>query len=96
MIVDPIKCNYLNDCSTFKKDRYKCKKCKHNRLRNFEQDCFEEARDNPIPERCPKITYNGPAEQTAGYKCPVCGSFTSPYAIEDSLCSGCGYKLNID
>ena len=54
-----------------------------------------EAKDNPIPEVNPKLTYSGPAEQTAGYKCPVCGEFTNPYQVREGCCSHCGFKLNI-
>lgn len=92
MIVRQVNCVYLNECSS--KSSTKCRRCKHNRMRNAEIDCFEEANDNPIPDHCPKLTYSGPAEQTAGYKCPVCGTFTDPYSIRDSRCGGCGYKLN--
>lgn len=88
-----IECFHLNECSGRKQN--KCHKCKNNKKRNYEADFFVEANDNPIPDKCPKLTYDGPAEQTRGYKCPVCGGFTNPYMIFDKLCSHCGYKLNI-
>ena len=61
----------------------------------MEEDLYEKANDNPIPDECPKLTYSGPAEQTLGYKCPVCGEYTNPYALTDKRCSGCGYLLNV-
>lgn len=92
MMEAEIQCRYLMECSS--RSIIKCKKCKNNMLRNKEVDYFEEANDNPIPDRCPPVTYSGPAEQTAGYKCPVCGGFTNPYSMRDSRCGSCGYKLN--
>lgn len=89
-----IECNYLNECTTGLTDKSKCKKCANNRKRNYIEDHFRPATDNPIPEKCPPLTFNGPAEQTAGYLCPVCNSYTNPYAMRDSLCGCCGYKLN--
>lgn len=88
-----IECIYKNDCASGK-DKTKCKICGHNTKRNFVEDHFVKATDGPIPDKCPVLTYSGPAEQTAGYKCPVCGSYTNPYAMRGSLCGGCGYKLN--
>lgn len=90
-----IECTYKkqNNCASAK-DSTKCEICKNNRKRNYIEDHFVKAQDNPIPEKCPPLTYVGPAEQTAGYKCPVCGGYTNPYAMRDSLCGGCGYKLN--
>lgn len=91
-----VKCSHILRCMYA--DTAKCSGCKNNRLRNKEESFYEEAKDNPIPKKCPHLTYSGPAEQTAGYKCPVCGSFTNPYALDkkDPRCCGCGYKLNID
>lgn len=89
-----VTCRYLKDCINKGKSA-RCLKCEHNRTRNVEVDFFVEANDNPIPDECPRLTFEGPAEQTAGYKCPVCGNHTSPYAIKDSRCDSCGYKLNI-
>lgn len=87
-----VRCQYSKECSG--RSITNCKKCRHNELRNKEVNYFEAANDNPIPDKCPPISYSGPAEQTAGYKCPVCNQFTSPYSIRDSLCGSCGYKLN--
>lgn len=89
-----IRCTYNKICS--KAGSSHCFICAHNTLRNQLIDCFQEAHDNPIPKQCPKLTYSGTAEQTDGYKCPVCGCYTNPYALgEDHLCNGCGYKLNV-
>ena len=88
-----IQCKYLMECSN--KASLKCKTCKNNTLRNKEVDFYIEAKDNPISFECPKLDYDGPAEQTAGYKCPVCGEFTNPYAMRDCRCGSCGYKLNV-
>lgn len=88
-----VDCAYFNECAS--KIPTKCRRCKNNKIRNMERDYFVEAKDNPIPDECPRLTYSGPAEQTAGYKCPVCGHYTNPYAIKDSRCGGCGYKLNV-
>ena len=90
----PVYCSYLKECAG--RSATNCKKCKNNRLRNKEVNYFEEAHDNPIPEVNPKVTYTGPAEHTAGYKCPVCGGHTNPYALDkDNRCEHCGFKLNI-
>ena len=88
-----IKCIYLNDClHAFKK----CKECKNNKRRNYMEDHFKKHNDKSIPDECPKLSYDGSAEQTLGYKCPVCGRYTNPYQLdEERLCSGCGYRLNI-
>ena len=88
-----VDCAYFKECSS--KSATKCRRCKNNHVRNMERDYFVEANDNPIPDKCPKLTYSGPAEQTAGYKCPVCGNHTNPYAMQDNRCGGCGYKLNV-
>lgn len=92
MIELPVECPYLNDCAD--RSSTKCKKCKNNRLRNREVHFFEPANDNPIPNPNPRVTFSGPAEQTKGYKCPVCGDFTNPYQIKDNRCGHCGFKLN--
>ena len=92
MIEVPVQCTYYERCAG--RSVTNCKKCRHNRMRNKEVDYFEAANDNPIPNPNPSVTYSGPAEQTAGYKCPVCGDFTNPYAMRDSRCGGCGFKLN--
>lgn len=90
-----ITCAYLKEC-IYSGNSTKCFGCSNNRTRNKKMDFFVEAKDNPIPDKCPKLTYSGPAEQTAGYKCPVCGGFTNPYRLgDDHLCKCCGYELNI-
>ena len=89
-----IQCVYRSEC-TSAKDRDKCSQCVHNTMRNFAEDYFKKADDKAIPNMCPRIAYNGTAEQTLGYKCPVCGAYTNPYHMRDKLCSGCGYELNI-
>lgn len=90
-----ITCAYFKDCVNSGVTA-KCSKCSNNRTRNKKVDFFVEAKDNPIPDKCPKLTYSGPAEQTAGYKCPVCGGFTNPYHLDkDHLCKCCGYELNV-
>lgn len=93
MITMEIRCAYINICKSAKGKVNRCYKCKHNTLRNKVYDFFEEANDNPIPDECPLLHYSGPAEQTPGYKCPVCGEYTNPYHLCDDLCSSCGYKL---
>lgn len=91
-----VTCAYLKDC-VYAGLFTKCNECKNNRTRNKKMDFFVEAKDNPIPDRCPPLTYSGPAEQTAGYKCPVCGEYTNPYHLgEDNLCVSCGYELNVN
>lgn len=92
MITIPVSCHYYNECAG--KSASRCKKCKNNSVRNKELDYFEEAHDNPRPEVNPKVSFTGPAEHTAGYKCPMCGEHTNPYAMKDSRCGGCGFKLN--
>lgn len=92
MIEIPVSCSYYDKCHG--RSVTNCKKCKNNHMRNKEINYFELANDNPIPNPNPKVTYSGPAEQTAGYKCPVCGEFTNPYAMRDSRCGSCGFKLN--
>lgn len=88
-----VKCAYIDRCM-YKKST-KCRSCKNNRVRNQEEDFYVEAKDKPFPEVNPKVTYQGPAEQTRGYECPVCGGFTNPYHITtESRCVCCGFKLN--
>lgn len=92
--IELVACYYWERC--MHKKTSKCAKCKNNHNRNKERSFFIEANDNPIPDECPHLTYSGSAEQTAGYKCPVCGEFTNPYHLDkDNRCSGCGYKLNV-
>lgn len=89
-----VKCNHIHYC--IHKLSSKCMDCKNNSHRNKALDFYEEAKDNPIPKECPRLTFSGTAEQTLGYQCPVCGEFTNPYALdEDKLCKSCGYKLNV-
>lgn len=97
MIERLIICEHLIGCCRSKNGAgsTSCFTCANNRARNREVDYYVEAKDNPIPAECPKLHYDGPAEQTAGYKCPVCGKFTNPYLMEDCRCSSCGYKLNV-
>lgn len=85
------ECAYSDRCASA--NSIKCKKCSHNKKRNFIQDFYQEANDNEIPDNCPPLRYNGPAEQTAGYCCPVCGGYTNPYSLNNNLCSHCGYRL---
>lgn len=91
----PVLCNHYDECAG--KSVTRCRKCVNNRMRNKEIDYFEEANDKPFPEVNPKLTYAGPAEQTAGYKCPVCDEYTSPYHVKpgEPRCGSCGFKLNI-
>ena len=88
-----VNCDLRFDCTdAFKK----CDKCKNNRARNERRSFFVEANDNPKPKDNPKLTYTGPAEQTEGYKCPVCNEYTNPYQLrEDHKCSYCGWTLNV-
>lgn len=89
-----VKCKYSFECASYNTN--KCQKCTNNRMRNYVKDHFENANDKPVPENCQPLHYTGPAEQTAGYCCPVCGGFTNPYQLEDkNCCSHCGYRLNI-
>ena len=95
MIEIPVNCYHYKECSG--KSVTNCKKCKNNKLRNKEINYFEAAEDNSIPEPNPLVTFTGPAEHTAGYKCPVCGEHTNPYSIkmDDPRCGSCGFKLNV-
>lgn len=75
-----------------------CYTCSNNTKRNKKPDYYEAATDAPIPKECPKLYYDGPVEQTAGYKCPVCGGYTDPYDMgssKDNSCIHCGYELNV-
>lgn len=92
-----IKCEYEERCRSRKTEPGKCESCRHNMLRNYVVDYYIKADDGEIPDKCPKISYDGLAEQTKGYKCPVCGGFTNPYEIDHDLplCKWCGYLLNI-
>ena len=90
-----IKC-YFTDRCMYRGKSTMCLSCKNNKLRHKEEDLYEKANDNPIPEKCPRLTFSGPAEQTQGYECPVCGEYTNPYALgKENRCLGCGYKLNV-
>ena len=88
------ECYYADNCMTRRVNPSKCISCDNNTKRNYEEDHYKKTQDNPIPEKCPRLTYSGPAEQTAGYRCPVCNGFTNPYEMRNSLCRHCGYKLN--
>lgn len=92
--IDTIVCQYRNVCASAN-NKKKCAECTNNKRRNFVKDYFQKANDKPMPETCPPLFYSGPAEQTEGYECPVCGGFTNPYQVQNSLCKHCGYKLNI-
>ena len=89
-----IQCAYKERCK-HRGTSLKCNTCEKNSLRNKEEDLYVKANDNPIPEECPRLSYDGPAEQTMGYKCPVCGGYTNPYAMCDKRCGSCGYLLNV-
>lgn len=93
MVTRPVQCAYYKECSS--KSSTKCRQCKNNKVRNMEMDYFVNAKDNPIPDVNPRVTYSGPAEQTMGYQCPVCGEHTNPYAMRDNRCGACGFKLNV-
>lgn len=92
MIELPVSCYHYNECAG--RSVTNCKKCKNNKLRNKEINYFEVANDKPFPNPNPRVSYIGPAEHTAGYRCPVCDEFTDPYTIKDSRCGSCGFKLN--
>lgn len=90
-----VECRYKNECYTGSVDINKCLKCANNKKRNYKADFFVEAKDEPIPEKHtePK-PYDGPAEQTIGYECPICHKHTNPYHLTSAkICSWCGYKL---
>jgi hypothetical protein len=89
-----IQCAYTKRCK-YKGRAQACGTCKNNHARNREEDLYVKAEDNPIPDECPKLTFSGPAEHTAGYRCPVCGEHTNPYAMRDNRCGSCGYSLNV-
>lgn len=89
-----IKCLLEKRCK-YRASSIKCNSCANNLLRNMEEDLYIKAEDNPIPDKCPRLSYDGPAEQTLGYKCPVCGKFTNPYSMRDKRCGSCGYLLNV-
>ena len=95
MIEILVDCYYYKECCG--KSAANCKKCKNNKVRNKEINYFEAAEDNPRPDPNPVVTFTGPAEHTAGYRCPMCDSHTNPYAIDrdDPRCKSCGFKLNI-
>ena len=93
MPIVPVKCTFYDKCAGKTPER--CRVCANNHLRNKEIDYFEKAHDNPIPTVNPKVTFSGPAEQTRGYECPVCGCHTNPYTIKENRCEHCGFKLNI-
>lgn len=90
-----VACRYYARCM-HRGIETRCMTCKNNTVRNKEEDLYEAVADRPFPETCPKLSYTGPAEHTAGYECPVCGGFTSPYHIsqEEPYCKHCGYRLN--
>lgn len=86
------ECIHISECSS--SNTIRCRTCALNRKRNFVNDFYTKAADNPIPETCPPMSYSGPAEQTKGYKCPVCGNYTNPYQLVDgNCCSHCGYRF---
>lgn len=89
-----VKCKYIDSCSRAYRQ---CDECANNIMRNYIEDHFIKAYDNPIPEICPPLKYDGPEEQTKGYTCPVCEGFTRPQLARNGvlLCVHCGYKLNM-
>lgn len=89
------ECKFENECRSRKINKHKCETCENNTMRNYEVDFYSAANDNEIPEKCPELTYDGPAEQTAGYKCPVCEEYTNPYQLVNNRCKHCGYILNV-
>lgn len=89
-----VKCCFSKRCK-YKGISPECMTCSNNLVRNMEEDLYKKAEDKPIPDKCPKITFDGPAEQTAGYQCPVCGKFTNPYMMRNRRCDHCGYLLNV-
>lgn len=92
-----VECSYWAECSKRNHLESYCKKCLHNRIRNKKHDFFEESNDEPLPDKCPILSYDGTFETTRGYKCPVCGKFTRPpLDNRDKMdCFYCGYELNI-
>lgn len=90
-----VTCKYFDNCRSAQ-DTKKCAECINNVARNYIEDYYKKANDNSIPKNNPRIKYDGPIEQTAGYKCPVCGMFTDPYHLgRNNSCASCGYILNI-
>lgn len=88
-----VECKYITECEYTRTD--KCKICANNTKRNYVESHFVKANDKPIPKENPRVSYSGPAEQTAGYKCPVCGGYTNPYQLNsEKLCVNCGFRLN--
>lgn len=92
--MDKISCININGCS--RAETADCNVCANNRLRNYNNDYFVPAYDNPIPKINPKLEKCSPYDKaTVGYICPVCNKFNNYYNIQNSLCGHCGFKLNI-
>lgn len=94
--MEKVKCKYMNECYSYQNKPRMCKTCKNNSLRNYITDYYVSANDNKPPAECPKLSFIGTAEQTMGYKCPVCGEYTNPYRVRENRCEHCGYILNIE
>lgn len=88
------KCEYSERCHSA--NTTKCDDCVHNTRRNFVEDFYEKADDNPIPDPNPEVSYHGPIEQSAGFKCPVCGKYSNPYITRNGICNSCGFRMNIN
>lgn len=89
-----ITCEYKEKCINIMNEK-KCKTCTNNTTRNYIEDYYTQANDKPFPKQRPYIEpYCGPAEQTEGYKCPICGNHTNPYQLfRGTCCRHCGYQM---
>lgn len=92
---EKFECVHENECYMRKQDPEKCGRCRFNSKRNFMKNYFMEADDDPIPDKhIPAKGYDGPAEQTKGYECPICHGYTNPYELtSNKTCRECGYPL---
>lgn len=85
-----VSCNVKGKC--FDRDTDKCISCENNTMRNYVESYFVAASDKDVDTEY-KPHFDGPIEQTSGYKCLVCGKFSNPYTIKNMVCEHCGYRM---
>lgn len=89
------KCSYADSCLTRKENAEKCKICEKNTRRNYMEDHFIKANDEPIPDKHVNAhIHQNCSSHSEGvdYDCPICHRCTNSYA-STKICQHCGYPL---
>lgn len=88
-------CSYENFCLTRNENPEMCKTCENNTRRNYMEDHFIQAKDEPIPDKhVDAKTHQNCAAHSEGvdYECPICHRKTNSY-MSTKICRYCGYRL---